>query len=114
MSPITEQRASQLAADGWREYPDQFRHYARCFYKQFTTPSQCRCNDDKPGMQLCIALSKEGHAGFPPGFEMDLSGELQDGSWVKLCNYGMRDSLDEGLAAIPRLLAAWETLNEKP
>ena len=113
MSEITQQRAQQLTADGWREYPDQFRDYARTFYKRFTTPSQCRCNDDKRGMQVCIALSIDGHAGFPPGFEIDLCGELKDGSWVKLCNYGMRDSLEEGIAAIPRLLEAWETLNRE-
>ncbi len=111
--PITEQRAQELAADGWRECPNRLRDYARCFYKRFATPSQCQCNDDKPGMQVCIALSKEGHAGFPPSIEMDMCGELADGSWVKLQNYGMRDSLEEALSAIPRLLAAWETLNQE-
>jgi len=40
-----------------------------------------------------------------------MCGELADGSWVKLQNYGMRDSLEEVIPAIPRLLAAWETLN---
>jgi hypothetical protein len=111
--PITEQRAQDLAADGWREYPNRLKDYARCFYKRFATATRCYCNDDKGGMQVCIALSREGHAGFPPGFTMDMSGELKDGSWVKLVNYGMRDSLEDSIAAIPRLLAAWEAFNQE-
>lgn len=49
--------AATLLADGWREYPNQFRRYARCFYKRFDTPTRCHGNDDKPGVQIQIAVS---------------------------------------------------------
>ena len=110
--PITNERAETLAADGWKEYPNFLHDYARCFYKRFDTPTQCHFNDDKEGLQVGIHLSKEGYAGFPPNIELEIVGELTDGSWIKLSNYEMRDSLDEVLPAIPRLLAAWETINQ--
>ena len=46
----------KLIDDGWREYPDGPRKYARCFYKRFDTPTRCRCNNDKAGMQVCCAV----------------------------------------------------------
>jgi len=96
---------TKLLADGWREYPDQFRQYARCFYKRFDTPTRCACNDDKSGMQVCIAVSEyESKANY----EIDLCGELPDGTWINLHNYTMPESIDDGLAKITRLLAVWE------
>jgi len=41
-------------------------------------------------------------------YELDLHGELPDGTWIKFLNHGMPEDLKEGLAAIPRLLATWE------
>lgn len=98
---------SLLLSQGWREYPDRFRNTSRCFYKRHDTPTRCRCNDDKEGMQVCISVSEyEGKTSY----ELDLAGELPDGTWIKLQNYGMPEDIHEGLAKIPRLLTAWESL----
>lgn len=94
-----------LEREGWREYPDQFRKYARCFFKRFDTPTRCRCNDGKAGMRVCVAVS---HHEKCWSYEIDLCGELPDGTWIKLHNYGMPSDIEAGLAAIPRLLATWE------
>ncbi len=56
-------------------------------------------------MTITIAATQHG-----PYFayEIELHGELPDGTWIKLHNHGMPDDLDAGLATIPRLLATWE------
>lgn len=96
-----------LLAQGWREYPDQFNKYARCFYKQHATPTRCHCNDDKEGIQVCIAVYEVDEHRPKEGFEVDLCGELKDGSWIKLKQWSLTD-LDGALAVIPRLLSTWE------
>ena len=94
-----------LLSDGWKEYPDQFRKYARCFFKRFETPTRCACNNDKEGMQVCVSVSEyDGRASY----EIDLHGELPDETWIKLQNHGMPNDIKAGLATIPRLLATWE------
>lgn len=102
-----------LKADGWIECQDMFRKYATCLYKRFDTPTRCACNDDKPGMQVCVAVSH--HDKFM-SYEIDLTGELLDGSWIKLHNYSLRQDIEKGLATIPKLLATWEFIatNTKP
>jgi hypothetical protein len=99
---------SLLDRGGWREYPDQFRKYARCFYKRFDTPTRCRCNDDKPGMQVCVAVSQHDQQ---CAYEIELAGELSDGTWIKLHNWAMPDRIEDGLATIPRLLDTWEFIS---
>ncbi len=95
----------RLASEGWREYPDQFRKYARCMFKQFDTPTRCACNSDKEGMQVCIAVSEwQGKESY----EIDMHGQLADWTWIKLHNHGMPEDIKAGLATIPRLLATWE------
>lgn len=112
--------ADKLLSLGWREFPDQFRPHDRAFYKRFDTATRCKCNDDKPGIQVCIHV-----CGPIPQLEndierieMDLSGELPDGQWIKLFHWAMPLDLDECLANIPRLLATWEFMaaykKEKP
>lgn len=95
----------KLIDDGWREYPDGFRKYARCFYKRFDTPTRCRCNDDKAGMQVCCAVSE---FRWRVSYELDLCGELQDGTWIKLHQWATPEDVEQGLAVIPRMLATWE------
>lgn len=102
---------SALLADGWREYPNQFRKYARCFYKRFDTPSVCSGNSDKPGMQIEIAVS-DGYAGGV-SMEMELCAGLKDETWVKIQNYSLPKTVKEVTALIPRMLAAWESANVK-
>ena len=94
-----------LKANGWKEYPDQFRKYSRCWFKRFDTPTPCRCNSDKPGMQVCVAVSEHDNH---QSYEIDVQGELPDGTWIKLHNWAMPKSIEAGVALIPRLLGAWE------
>ncbi len=99
-----------LTENGWVEYPDRFRETTRCFFKRFDTPTRCRCNEDKPGIQVCIEM------GFREGvvsFEIDLSGELSDGTWVSIKNYATPKDINDVLAKIPRLLLAWESFNNE-
>lgn len=97
--------SSELLAAGWREYPNQFKKWARCFYKRHDTPTRCSCNDDKPGIQIEIAVSDTGH------MEMELSGQLKDGTWLNIHNYSLPPTVSEVLALIPRTLATWEAAN---
>jgi hypothetical protein len=94
-----------LLAEGWKEYQDQFRKYVRCFCKRFETPTRCACNHRKEGMQVTIAATQHGTY-F--AYEIELHGELPDGTWIKMHNHGMPDDIEAGLATIPRLLATWE------
>lgn len=101
---------NELEADGWREYPNQFRKDARCFYKRFDTPTRCDGNDDKPGMQIEIAVS----AGFKDGIsmEMELCAGLKDKSWLKIQNYALPTTVNEVIALIPRMLSIWEAASK--
>ena len=99
----------RLLADGWREYPNQFRKYARCFYKRFDTPTVCSGNSNKPGMQIEISVS-DGYAGGV-SMEMELCAGLKDGTWLKIQNYSLPKTVAEVTALIPRLLAMWESAN---
>lgn len=94
-----------LILGGWREYPDQFRRHARCFFKRFETPTRCAGNSDKAGMQVCCAVSEfEVRARF----ELDLCGELSDGTWIKFDQWSLPAEIDAVLALIPRMIATWE------
>ena len=97
--------ASYLESNGWHESPNRLRKWARCFYRRFATPTRCACNRDKHGIQICVAVSQYNgvHA-----YEIELHGELPDGTWVNLHNHGMPDDIEEGIKTIPRLLATWE------
>jgi hypothetical protein len=99
----------RLLADGWREYPNQFKKYARCFYKRFDTPTRCHGNDDKPGAQIEIAVSY-GYAGGV-SMEIELCAGLKDETWLKIQNYSLPKTVDEVTELIPRLLAMWESAN---
>lgn len=105
---LASSACSLLESEGWRESPDQFRNTARCFYKRFETPTRCRCNDDKQGMQVCVSVSN--HQQWW-SYEINLSGELPDGTWIKLHNWSMPEKLEDGLAMIPRLLETWEFIS---
>lgn len=96
-----------LNREGWREYPDHFRKHACCFFKRFKTPTRCLCNTNKDGMQVCVAVSN-----FNGGesYEIDLCGQIANGTWVKLHQYALPEKIEDGIAMIPQLLAAWELL----
>jgi hypothetical protein len=99
----------RLLADGWREYPNQGRKYARCFYKNFETPTRCHGNDERPGVQIEISVS-DGYAGGV-SMEMELRAGLKDETWLNIQNYALPKTVEAVTALIPRLLAMWETAN---
>ena len=97
--------STYLEANGWVKSQSTFGKAGPRFYKRFMTPTRCFCNYDKEGMQVCVGLSN-----YPEccTYEIELNGELPDGTWVNLHNHGMPDDIETGLATIPRLLATWE------
>ena len=99
--------SAQLLADGWREWPDQFRQYARCFFKHCETPTRCACNNDKEGIQICIAVYEHVGERRWVSYEVELHGQLPNETWIKFVNHGI-DEFKTALAVIPRLLATWE------
>ena len=94
---------------GWREYPNQFRKYSRCFYKRFYTPTACSGNPDKPGIQIEIAVSEGCTGGI--SMEMELCAGLKDGTWLKIQNYALPETVEEVIALTPRLFSLWESAN---
>jgi hypothetical protein len=98
-----------LIKQGWKECPNQFKKYARCFYKQFETPTSCHCNNDKTGIQVEVSVAEWPGTG---SCEIELSGELADGTWMRLHNHGLPRDIDAVLALIPRMLMVWEASNK--
>ena len=96
---------AQLTKDGWRESPNAGPSHSRMLYKRFSTPTRCRLNDDRPGIQVCITVSS--HDKYW-SYELDLAGELHDGTWIRLHNWILPPLIDDGLALIHRLLQTWE------
>jgi hypothetical protein len=99
---------NDLLADGWHECPDQFKKYARCFYKRFNTPTRCSGNDDKQGVQIEIAVSEFNGS---VSMELELCAGLKDETWVKIKNYALPRTVEEVTALIPRILVMWESIS---
>jgi len=108
--PAPTVTSSDLLANGWREYPNQFRKYARCFYKQFNTPTCCHGNNNKPGVQIRISVSE--HEGRT-SMELELCAGLKDETWLRIHNYALPKTVKDVTALIPRMLTMWESANEK-
>ena len=98
-----------LIKQGWKECPNQFKKYARCFYKHFETPTSCALNQGKAGIQIEISVSEWQGA---ESCELELGGELADGTWIQLLNHGLTKDLASVLSLIPRMLATWEASNK--
>lgn len=94
-----------LEANGWREYPNQFKKYSRCFYKRMDTPCRCHCNDDKAGIQVQMSV---GNFDGNESLELEIVAGLQDETWVTLHNYALPKDVNQALALVPRLVALWE------
>ena len=99
-----------LMKEGWDEARNALKPYSRNFYKRHKTPTRFACNSDKAGIQVSIAVYE--HEGKYT-FEINLSGELADESWVELKNYSHTGTLEETIKKIPRLLKTWEAINDK-
>ena len=105
----TDSISKRLISEGWKEYPNQFKDYARCFYKRFDTKTICSGNPDKPGIQIEIAVS-DGSPGNT-SMEIELCAGLKDQTWIKIQNYGIPKTVEEVTALIPRMLTMWEAIN---
>lgn len=101
----------QLVMDGWREYPNQFKKYSRCFYKRFATATRCHRNDDKPGVQIELSVCEHEER---ISVEIELTAGLKDETWLKLGNYCLPNNLAQAYMLIPRLLHIWEAGNNFP
>jgi hypothetical protein len=101
-----------LIKKGWKECPNQFKKCARCFYKQFETPTSCHCNNDKTGIQVEISVVESAVVEFAGSCELELVGELADGTWMRLHNHGLPADINSVLALIPRMLMVWEASNK--
>lgn len=100
----------ELLASGWREYPNEFNPHERSFFKTVETITRFRANADKRGISIRLAVSNYNNVNTD---ELDLRrGELADGTWIMLLNYGLPKTVIEVTALIPRLLAVWEAANE--
>ena len=107
MKAVSQDTCFTLLFLGWREGRNDIRKYARMFYKRHDTPTRCRLNDDKEGIQVCLYVSEfDGKESI----EIEVSGGLSDGTWINLHNYSLpRDiHVDKVLALIPRMLTLWE------
>lgn len=100
-----DELAAALLTAGWRE-GCAGKDYTRLVYKQFDTPTRCHLNDDKAGMQVVIEATAL--PGYPDMVELDVSGELADGTWIRLQQWALPMEAEAVLGVIPRLLATWE------
>lgn len=105
-TPATDLRAA-FTELGWRKDKDQFRPYADMFWKRVPTPTPSRLNREKEGVVIAVYISELYGV---QSAEMELTGELPDGTWIKLFNYSLPKTAEEILAVIPRMLVAWECI----
>lgn len=103
-----EQTVEELSKAGWRKYPASCRYAKEIWGKRFENAPVCRCNDDKRGVQIVIAVYQSDDR---TSYEIDLTAEKPDGQWVKFQVYGINDALCEVLdAQVTALLKAWEAV----
>jgi hypothetical protein len=92
-----------LLENGWNSDTYVLYPNAECFFKRFETPTQCHCNDDKKGLLVMIAVYAVNIE-----VEVEVVGELFDGTWIKIHQYALPKDIAEVLKIVPRLLVAWE------
>lgn len=103
--PLPTDLRAAFTALGWQKDKDQFREDADMFWRRVPTPTPSRQNREKEGVVVAVYISD--FFGVQNA-EMELVGELPDGSWIKLMNYLLPKTAEGILAVIPRMLATWE------
>lgn len=98
----------KLKADGWKEYNDRSKG-GRSFYKAFPSKYPYRPSEDKKELQICCTVYDVIHIEF----ELEITGELVDGTWVKLLNYALPTDIEEVLSKIPRMIKIWEIMRDE-
>lgn len=97
-APPPTDSAAWLASDGWREHPHKFRAGERLFDKQFDSYKIA------VGITVWRITDQE-------SFNLEIAGELADGTWIKLLNYSLPADIRAVVKLIPRMLATWEAMN---
>lgn len=114
-----EEAGDWLLAEGWAGFKDPTDRdldvctLRRNFYKFFPTDRKCQTNNDSRGIQVIIKLVSyfvDGSSHWT--YEIRLSGELPDGTWIELHNWSMPDDIKEGVKKITRLIDLWEKASE--
>ena len=115
MNTQSDRVCADLKSLGWVEYFDRTRQLSRCFFKRFETPTRCHCNHDKDGMQVQLVVSETiCHTKTQYcSMELELCGELADGTWLKIHRWVLPKDLDAVLRVIPGMLYLWELANAK-
>ena len=101
---------SQLLNEGWRQGSSR-NLVTDVFYKIFPSEYLCRAND-RQGIEIEIRTLSEHFSSGDATVSLHLRGELEDGSWFYLQNFGISTDLNKCLSKIPRLIAIWEATNE--
>jgi len=105
-----------LAANGWREWTTHASEsHDRTWYKRIATPTQCKLNADKPGMQVCLKQwdftkyrASSGHVSY----RLEIAGECQDDRSITVSTGIGDDELTAVLdSQIEKLRRVWESAN---
>jgi len=102
---------NELLEAGWKTYTEITKEHCTNFYKAFNTATRCLCNNNKVGMQILVHIyhaQRIGDVDLGPGIEIELHGELEDETWVKVTQHGGITTLDDITRCIPRMLRMWE------
>ena len=99
MSDVTDKLRDELIASGWRtERAAKDTGVGWYAWKRLEGAVDCRCNDKPPSLVLTpYALTVNGKTWYSS--ELDVTGEVPSGRWVKLTAYSI--PLDEVMGAIP-------------
>lgn len=101
-SAIQKATCDFLKENGWKEYPNGFKRYARCLYRNFNTKTPCCLNNEKNDIQIEISVSEDG------AMELELNGQMKDCTWFKIFNYCLPKDSGKVVELIPRMLTIWE------
>ena len=115
MTTQSDRVCADLKSLGWVEYPDRTRQWSRCFFRRFEAPTRCHRNHDRDGMQVQLVVSEMNGDTQTPYFsmELELCGELADGTWFRIHRWALPKELDAVLRVIPGMLYLWELANAK-
>ena len=108
-----------LVGLGWKEFPvhQALDPYVAVNLGKFH-PTTCECMCNEHGGRIQVVARLYDHATLPvkvptkSGMEFTLQGELPNEGWFYLKYHSLQEDLDEALACIPDMIAAWEVAHE--
>lgn len=105
MKASAESIGCRLLANNWRPYQDYEHPDSLCFWKRFPSQHRCRCNDEKEGIKVCCFVSD---LQWRVSCELELTGELPDGTWFRTSRWGLPKDLPKVLSLIPAMIRTWD------